>query len=228
MNLAFKKWLVEGKAVSRTFSRGGEEFTALDNASFRIAAADQIALTGRSGSGKSTLLNLVAGLDQASKGTLFWPSFGVAETLRPSHIAVMFQSLSLVPTLTVIENVALPLDLLGRATDREKLSLAALERFGLADMADKLPEELSGGQAQRVSLARATVTSPKLVIADEPTGQIDHDTSRQVMSALRDWADETGAALLVATHDSEVSAQFPMSWQMTHGRLSAVEKETAK
>ncbi|MGV8856839.1 MAG: ABC transporter ATP-binding protein [Devosia sp.] len=219
--------LVVGKNVSRSFEQGGTGVQAVAPASFEIAFGDRVAIAGRSGSGKSTLLHLISGIDIPSAGDLSWPALGMREDLRPGKIAVMFQSPSLVPTLSVLENVALPLALLGVAVDRDGKALEALGLFGLEDLAGKLPEELSGGQAQRVALARAIVGQPDLVIADEPTGQVDRATGTVVMETLIAWAEASGAALLIATHDQAIADRLPHSWQMDHGRLSTARQEMA-
>lgn len=134
---------------------------------------------------------------------------------------MMFQSPSLVPWLTIIENVSLPLALLEIREGREQLATAALARFGLDALAPKLPEELSGGQAQRVALARAIVARPKLLLADEPTGQLDQLTASDLMAELIDWATEAGAAIVIATHDPQVAAGMALQWRMDHGLLNA-------
>lgn len=220
-----KTELVRGRDVERSFRRGGAEIRALEPASFEIAEDDRIALVGRSGSGKSTLLHLISGIDTPSHGDMSWPGLGARGELRPGKIAIMFQTPSLVPTLNVLENVALPLALLGMEQGREQQALAALDRFHLADVAAKLPEELSGGQAQRVALARAIVGQPALVIADEPTGQVDRATAAEVMQTLIGWAEDHKAALLIATHDRTVAKKLPLTWQMDHGRLDTTDKE---
>ncbi len=217
--------LARGRDVWRTFRRGGTSVEALAPANFAITAGERIALVGRSGSGKSTLLHLISGIDTPSGGDMSWPDLGGRGELRPGKIAIMFQTPSLVPTLNVLENVALPLALLGMELGRDEQALAALDRFHLTDLAPKLPEELSGGQAQRVSLARAIVGKPSLVIADEPTGQVDRATGAEVMQTLIDWAEDAGAALLIATHDETVAQRLPLAWQMDHGRLSTADKE---
>ena len=148
-----------------------------------------------------------------------WPALGDRDNLRPGKVGVAFQSASLVPFLTVAENAALPLSLLGESRDAMGEAAAALERFGLAALADRLPEEISGGQAQRVALARAIATRPRLVAVDEPTGQLDRATARSTIQLLLDWATATGAALLVTTHDLEVGQALETIWPIDHGRV---------
>lgn len=213
--------VIEAIAVARRFPQGGEMLEALHSASFRVMPSDRIALVGPSGSGKSTLLHLMADLDLPSAGRLTWPSLGSSGTLRPSRIGMVFQSPSLLPMLSVIENAELPLLLEGRTNGAAAAARRALASVGLADLADKLPEELSGGQAQRVGIARALVHRPALVLADEPTGQLDHRTAREVMDALLGALDGTDAALIVATHDPAVAARMASVWRIAHGHLTA-------
>jgi ABC-type lipoprotein export system ATPase subunit len=211
--------LAEMHNVGRDYVVGGVATVALRHATCAVHAGDRIAIVGRSGSGKSTLLHLLAGLDQPSSGSVAWPALGAPDQLRPGRIGMVFQFPSLVPWLSVAENVALPLQLMGRhelATDAARL---ALQRFELAALATKLPEELSGGQAQRVALVRATITDPALVLADEPTGQLDHTTGAQLIDMLLAWADEHHAAIVIATHDLAVARRLFGNWQMEHGTL---------
>jgi putative ABC transport system ATP-binding protein/lipoprotein-releasing system ATP-binding protein len=203
-------------------------FDALLPASFTIAAGDSIAVVGPSGSGKSTLLQLVADLDAPSSGALSWPALGVSGQLRPRHIGVVFQSPSLLPALSAVENVEVPIRLLGGHPDPRAAALEALKRVGLASIADKLPEELSGGQVQRVGLARAIVLRPRLVLADEPTGQLDQQAAAQAMDALLQSLEGSDAALVVATHDPAVAARLRTRWTIDHGRLVTPAQEPAR
>ena len=210
--------------AARTFGRGVAAVVAVHGATCEIAAGDRIALTGPSGSGKSTLVHLLAGLDDPTAGTVDWPALGSLGALRPGPVAVVFQAPSLLPALDVAENVALPLVLAGVAeAEARTATQIALERLGLGDLAGKLPEELSGGQAQRVAVARALVGEPQLLLADEPTGQLDHVTAAQVVDALIDTAAHTGCALLVATHDPIVADRLDVRWSMVDGRLRTRE-----
>lgn len=217
--------VIEAVGVARRFAQGGQVLQALHPASFRVMPGDCIALVGPSGSGKSTLLQLMADLDRPSAGRLVWPALGITGSLRPSRIGMVFQSPSLLPMLNVIENAELPLLLDGRSEGARMAALRALKMVGLADLARKLPEELSGGQAQRAGIARAFVHRPKLILADEPTGQLDHPTGRQVMDALLEAVNDTGAALIVATHDPAVAGRLAMVWKIAHGQLSVPAAE---
>ena len=212
--------LVVGVGVARRFQQGDAVLDALKPASFTVRAGDRIAIVGPSGSGKSTLLQLIADLDTPSAGTLRWPALGASGTLRPGHIGIVFQSASLLPTLSAVENVEVPLRLLGGQPEPRAVALRALRSVGLEDIADKLPDELSGGQAQRVGLARAIALRPRLVLADEPTGQLDQPTARLAMDALLRSLEGSDAALVVATHDPAVAQRLTQVWLMDHGVLT--------
>ncbi|MEO9228355.1 MAG: ATP-binding cassette domain-containing protein [Devosia sp.] len=216
--------MVVATDISRTFDGNGYSVAALKHASCKIVAGDRVAIVGRSGSGKSTLLHILSGLDVPSEGRVGWPTIGAREKLRPAAVGVMFQFPSLVPWLTVQENVALPLQLAGRSNSHGPAA-DALARFELKDLADRLPDALSGGQAQRVALVRAIVADPVLVFADEPTGQIDYATALSVMKALIGWADETGATVVVATHDMSIAHQMTRQWSMDRGTLIIADQE---
>jgi ABC-type lipoprotein export system ATPase subunit len=212
--------IVRVRDVARTFGHGSRAVVAVHGINCDVDPGDQIALTGPSGSGKTTLMHLIAGLDLPTTGTVDWPALGTCEQLRPGPIAIVFQAPSLLPPLDVIENVALPLLLQG--VDRRTARAAAtdaLARLGLDGLSNKLPEELSGGQAQRVAAARVLAGQPKLILADEPTGQLDHINGELVVDALIEAAHHIGAALIVNTHDRQIAARFPLAWSMHSGRL---------
>jgi ABC-type lipoprotein export system ATPase subunit len=210
--------LFEAIAVERTYRKGNDFFSALAPATCRVWPGDRIALVGPSGSGKSTLLNVMAGLDRPSSGRIAWPALGIVESLRPAKLAFVFQMPSLMPALSVLENIELPL-LLGMTSAPANLAMAALDRFGLSHLADKLPEQLSGGQAQRVAIARAIAGEPRLLLADEPTSQLDHATATQVLDAVLSHFAGKETAIIVATHDIDVAARMDRIWRMQHGVL---------
>ena len=212
--------LVAGIRVARRFRQGGSTLEALLPASFAVEPGDRIAVVGPSGSGKSTLLQLMADLDSPSSGELRWPALGLSGSLRPRRIGVVFQAPSLISTLSAVENVEVPLRLLGVDGSPRAAALEALDGVGLAALADKLPDALSGGQAQRVALVRAIVLRPRLVLADEPTGQLDQRSARQAIDALLQAASNSGAALVVATHDPAVAQRFRTVWTIDHGVLT--------
>ena len=219
--------LVKGEGVVRRFQQGDVDVYALRPASFVIRPGDRIALLGRSGSGKSTLLHLIADLDVPTSGQLTWPALGQHRTLRPKCIGVVFQAPSLIPTLSVIENVEVPLRLISNIPELRVTAMKALKAVGLADIADKLPDELSGGQAQRVSLARAIALRPRLILADEPTGQLDRPTAGRTMDALLESIEGTDAALVVSTHDPSIAERMKITWRMDHGQLEPPTKMEA-
>jgi ABC-type lipoprotein export system ATPase subunit len=208
--------LVRAKGLRRQFGNGQGAVVAVADASFEIRQGDRIALTGPSGSGKTSLLHLIAALDRPSGGVIEWPALGSAENLRPGPVSVAFQGPSLLPPLTVAENVALPV-LLAGGTEAEAAAAAGtlIGRLGLADVASKLPEEISGGQAQRAGMARALIGAPRLILADEPTGQLDRSSALELIDVLLQQVEATNAALVVATHDAAVADRLPLRWTMT-------------
>jgi ABC-type lipoprotein export system ATPase subunit len=193
--------LVQMDNVSLDFATGTNHVKAVQHATCVIKAGDHIAITGPSGSGKSSLLNLIAGFDPPSSGTISWPALGAQQNLRPRHIGMAFQSPSLLPALTVLENVELPL-------------------LALEHLADRLPAELSGGQMQRVAFARALVTKPRLILADEPTGQLDQATGKQMIAQILEAIKSTDTALIIATHDLQLAKNMATQWQMDFGQLN--------
>jgi len=212
--------LVVCRGASRTHGRGATATVALGPTDCAVAPGERVALVGPSGSGKSTLLYLMAGLDEPTTGEIEWPAIGGRNELRPSRVAMIFQGPSLLAPLTVVENVALPLVLGGAAAADATASAAeALDRLGLASLAAKLPEELSGGQAQRVAVARVLAGRPRLILADEPTGQLDHVAAAVVIDALVGTATDLGAGLVVTTHDPLIARRLGEKWTMDDGRL---------
>ncbi len=211
--------LVRLKSVSRRFKTRGGAIEALSNVTCSIERGDRIAIMGASGSGKSTLMALMAKLDAPSEGSIAWPGFESSSRLRPRHIGVAFQTPSLLPSLTIAENVEVPLLIAGDMTAAGDRVAAALDSVGLAHTANRLPEELSGGQVQRAGVARAIVTSPRLLLADEPTGQLDQKTAQQLIDMLFGWAERSGAAFVIATHDHALARHFRTIWHINHGRL---------
>ena len=221
MTAALSEALVRCAGAARTYGQDATATVALQPTDCEVAPGDRIALVGPSGSGKSTLLHLMAGLDEPTVGKVSWPGIGARVDLRPGPVAVIFQGPSLLPPLTVQENVALPL-ILGGMDDRAAhiAAAGALELLDLLELADKLPEEISGGQAQRVAVARALAGEPVLILADEPTGQLDRANGSAVVDVLLAAAEHAGAALVVSTHDPTVAQRIPEVWEMHSGRLT--------
>lgn len=204
--------LVELAALTKLYREGEQDRAVLQDVSLRLERDAFSVLMGRSGAGKSTLLNLISGIDLPTSGHVRIGGTdltGLSETertlFRRENIGFVFQSFNLISTLTVGENVRLPLELAGESprTDRERAQ-AMLDHVGLADRAEAFPDRLSGGEQQRVAVARALAHDPLLVLADEPTGNLDYETGQEVLSLLGDLVRDTGTTLLVATHDPEV------------------------
>jgi len=216
--------LVRCDDVARTFGTGAAAVVAVRRVTCEIRSGQRVAVTGPSGSGKSTLLHLLAGLDEPTVGRITWPGLGGRDALRPGPVGVVFQGPSLLGPLDVLENVALPL-ILGGADDAEARAgaAAALDRLDLLSLRDKLPDELSGGQAQRVALARVLAGRPRLILADEPTGQLDSVNAHLVVDALLRGAEEMGAALVVSTHDARIAGRLDQRWRMADGQLVGPE-----
>ncbi len=210
------------RKICRTFSSGDERLSVLRDVDCEIREGDRIVLAGPSGSGKTTLLHILGGLDHPTSGEIEWPALGTIEQLRPRRIGVVFQSPSLFPALTVAQNLDLPAILAGQLSVSDR-GEALLSSFGLGGLADKLPEDLSGGQAQRVAMVRALALRPKLVLADEPTGQLDGVTAQQFMDNVLEYLEAIGATLVVATHDEAIAARMRFRWTIQHGRLTRSE-----
>jgi putative ABC transport system ATP-binding protein len=215
-------WLARTDDVAKTFGTGANAVVAVHGVTCEIPDQARIAVTGASGSGKSTLLHLLAGLEQPTAGQVHWaPELAAGDRPKLGTVGVVFQGLSLLPALTVTENVALPLVLAGTAQAlANEQATASLHQLDLPDLASKLPEELSGGQAQRVAIARALVRRPRLLLADEPTGQLDTATAMHVIDVLLAAAATSDAALVVATHDPRVAARLDVTWSMVDGALA--------
>ena len=195
--------------------------SVLDDLHLIVEAGAELALTGRSGSGKTTLLLVLAGLIAPASGALQWPGLAVDRQHHRGHVGVIFQAPSLIPELTALQNVSLPLRLRGydQPAAREA-SEVALRRMGLTDADDALPHQLSGGMQQRVAAARALAGTPRLVLADEPTGALDRRSAFVVLNALREAVACTGGTLIMATHDEELAAELDTRLYLSGGRLS--------
>ncbi len=212
--------LAEALDAARVFGQTGHRVVALQHATCRIEGGARIALIGPSGSGKSTLLHLLAALDDPTSGVIRWPALGAKETLRPSKVSFVFQNESLLAPLTVLENIEVPLLLAGvNAGDARAAASEMLGALDLAALADKLPEEISGGQAQRAAVARSLVTKPALILADEPTGQLDHATAAHLLDLIDRRLQGTETALVIATHDAFVAGHMQTQWTIDHGVL---------
>ncbi len=223
--------LVRLRDVHKRYRRGNQLVPVLAGISFDIAAGEFLALMGPSGSGKSTLLNLIAGIDRADSGELIVAgeditALGEADLAdwRAKNIGFIFQFYNLMPVLDARENVELPL-LLTSLSGRERRARAefALEMVGLADRMDHTPNELSGGQQQRVAIARALVSDPTLIVADEPTGDLDRESATEVLKLLQRLNDEVGKTIVMVTHDQRAAEAAHAIMHLEKGELSARE-----
>jgi len=212
--------------LTKTYPNGPEQVTALQGVSLDIQPGAFTAIMGPSGSGKSTFLNLAAGLDTPTSGHVFIGDTDITELsvdavtrFRRRHIGFVFQAYNLIGHLTVAENIQLPMLLDGRRPD-EQWQNALIESVGLTGMADRLPGELSGGQAQRVAIARALITRPTVVFADEPTGALDRRTGEQVLEVLRGTAKRFAQTLVLVTHDPNVASTADDVLFLSDGRLA--------
>jgi putative ABC transport system ATP-binding protein len=219
--------LVELRDVTKRYHKGGETITPLDSVSLDVEEGEFVSLMGASGTGKSTLLNLIASIDRPHSGTITIDGTDITKlsrtrqaTWRASNIGYIFQTHNLIPVLTAFENVELPLLLLPMSrAERQKRVEIALQAVDLLDRAEHYPRQLSGGQEQRVGVARAIVTHPKVVVADEPTGNLDADTTGQILRLLRRLNDELGVTLLMVTHDADAAAIAGRQLRLEHGKL---------
>ncbi|GAA2748592.1 ABC transporter ATP-binding protein [Amnibacterium kyonggiense] len=221
--------VIEVDGLSRTLESPSGAVHALQDVSFRVEAGEFVALIGRSGSGKTTLLNCLGGLDRPTAGRVVVDGRDLTELdddgrtdLRRDVLAFVFQTFGLVPVLSAAENVELPLRLRRVAVAERRDRVAELlELVGLADHARQRPGELSGGQQQRVAIARALAASPAVLLADEPTGQLDAETGAQILALLRDLSRSTGMTMLVSTHDPSVRDRADRVLELQDGRLLA-------
>lgn len=227
--------LLSLRAVSKDFVGPSGPFHALRDVSLEVPAGQLLAVVGRSGSGKSTLLNMVAGIDRPSSGEVWvagTPVYLLDEDrlaqFRGALVGVVFQFFQLLPTLTILENVILPMDFVKRVPrdERRHRALALLDKVGVADQADKLPAALSGGQQQRVAIARALANDPALIVADEPTGNLDSATADSVLDLFSTLAAE-GKTVLLVTHERGIESRVERTIQLDDGRV-AHDTDTAQ
>ena len=212
-------------AVAKSFSLGANEVSVLREISFHVAPGETISLTGPSGSGKTTLLGLCAGLDRPSQGSILLNGRRLEDLnedqrarLRIESVGFIFQNFRLLPSLTALQNVMVPADNLGRSGCRER-AIDLLGQVGLADRLNHYPSQLSGGEQQRVALARAFINEPAILLADEPTGNLDAETSARIVPLLFGLNERLGTTLLVATHDPDVAALTRRAIRLRGGRI---------
>ena len=226
--------IIQLENLSKSYSEAGQTRLILDSLDLEFAAGEFVCLVGKSGSGKSTLLNLISGIDAPTQGhvTIYTGEQGVRLTalnehdrtlFRRRHIGIVFQFFNLIPTLTVLENVTLPLELAGTRGNGRRQARELLERVGLGNRLDTYPDRLSGGEQQRVAIARALVHNPLLILADEPTGNLDEQTGDSVLRLLLELTRDMGKTLIMATHAPDVAEQADRVLHLAHGKLVSEE-----
>ncbi len=222
--------MIKVDKLTRVYQTGSNRQVVFDALSFDVEKGETVALLGASGSGKTTLLNLVSGIDTPDAGQVLLDGVDVhalgepdRTLLRRRQIGFVFQFFNLIPTLTVAENVALPLELLGSDDHTARDSAdALLERVGLGGLGMRYPETLSGGEQQRAAIARALVHQPAVLLADEPTGNLDEDTGRLIIELLTGLARQQGTTLLLVTHSTQVAQAADRVLRLSHGRVETV------
>lgn len=220
--------LVEVRDLFKSYNTGGETTGVLKGADLEMSRGEMVMVMGPSGSGKTTLLNLLGGIDKADSGTLRVDGMDLSDLdrkglnmFRSEKVGFIFQFYNLIPTLTSIENVELGIE--ARGTPKKEARKKALEYLALVDLEDKLrsfPQELSGGQQQRVAIARALAKEPKLVLADEPTGNIDEEQEEKVMDLMRGLRTRSGTTFLIVSHNSRLREFMDRTLELRHGKLS--------
>lgn len=216
--------------LSKTYQSSGKTLTVLDSISFDVKAQDTLAIVGPSGSGKTTLLGLCAGLDRSSAGMVELNGIRLDDLnedarahVRNQYVGFIFQNFQLLPTLTALENVMVPLELRGEKNIKPQ-ALALLDKVGLADRGHHYPAQLSGGEQQRVSLARAFSNKPRILFADEPTGNLDAETSEKVVNLIFDLNQDAGTTLVLVTHDNDLAAKTQRILRVKGGKLVSDER----
>jgi putative ABC transport system ATP-binding protein len=218
--------------LSKSYGAGGNAIAALHDVKLTIPSGEFIALYGRSGSGKSTLLNLISGIDRPTSGKIFVDEVEVTALdenqltlLRRNTIGFIFQFFNLLPTLTILENVLLPAQLNHHhLADLRQRGMDLLKQLGLADRWKALPDQLSGGQQQRVAIARALINNPKIILADEPTGNLDSETGLHILEILKNLSREQGKTILLATHSLEAARFADRLFQIRDGALFEIHQ----
>ena len=218
--------LLKTKSLSKSFARGKNSFFAVKDVDFSISASDFVFIVGRSGSGKTTFLNLVSGILNPSQGQVFFEDQDISSMTdtdksfyRNELIGFVPQSLAYLPNLSVFDNVRVPFFLFNRDGDSEGRALSLLELMDIAHLKNEMPQNLSGGEVKRMLIARALMNSPKLLIADEPTANLDKETSETVMNLIKS-VNKLGTAVLIVTHDSEILDENSTIYKMDAGELT--------
>lgn len=221
--------LVIAQNLTKTYQTGEVSVQALKNVSFRIQPGQFVSFTGPSGSGKTTLLNLIGSLDVQTEGDLTVAGQAVNQLtirqraeFRGEHIGIIFQDFNLIPVLTVYENIEYPLLMIKPLPEdqRREIVTRLMQQVGIAEQANKFPSQISGGQKQRVAIARALATSPKLVLADEPTANLDHDTAYKIIDLMKKLKNELGTSFVFSTHDPKVVKHADVIFTLEDGQIT--------
>ena len=224
-----KKPIIELKSIVKAFPVGDSEITILHDISLDIHQGEFVSIVGPSGNGKSTLLNMITGIDRPTAGEVNvtgCPVHSMSENelakWRGQHVGIIFQFFQMLPSLSLLQNVTLPMEFAGKygRTERRQRALYLLELVGLADQANKLPAMVSGGQQQRAAIARSLATDPPLLVADEPTGNLDAKTAGQVFDIFMRLVEEQGKTMLMVTHDSHLADLIPRQIEIVNGRIA--------
>lgn len=234
LNGSDEQKIVQIRGLSKLYAEGERSRAVLNDVDLDITAGEFFVLLGRSGSGKSTLLNLMSGIDRADGGTVTIDGTDITKLderrltlFRRDHIGIIFQFFNLIPTLTVLENITLPLELSGKSDGRQR-ARSLLDAVGLGSRADDFPDKLSGGEQQRVAIARALVHEPALVLADEPTGNLDEETGQLILTLLLELTRDMGRTLVMATHNPEIVPLADTVCQIHDHHLIIHKQESVK
>ncbi len=227
--------MIELRHVSKSYRRGDQRVPVLQDLSLKVRSGEFLALMGPSGSGKSTLLNLIAGIDRPDTGEIIIDGRNITRlteselaSWRSTNVGFIFQFYNLIPVLTAFENVALPLQLISLSeADRKVRVTRALEMVGLLDRMDHTPGELSGGQQQRVAIARALITDPQLIVADEPTGDLDRQSAQDILSMMSRLNRDMGKTILMVTHDPKAAEHAKATVHLEKGQLERDAEHSA-
>ncbi|MCY4312827.1 MAG: ABC transporter ATP-binding protein [Gammaproteobacteria bacterium] len=219
--------VLQASWLFKSIEHAGSNLEILSDISMDIAAGSTVSMTGPSGSGKTTLLGILAGLDLPSSGsiTLLGQTISTMDEdqrakLRNGRVGFVFQSFHLLPNLTALENISLALEVMSGSQDIRERSVQSLQSVGLSDRASHLPSQLSGGEQQRVALARSMVVNPAILFADEPTGNLDHQTSRQIVDLMFSLVEQRGSTLVLATHDHQLAERCDVRYRIEAGQLA--------
>jgi putative ABC transport system ATP-binding protein len=221
---------IVARSVSKTYRRGRQLITALQNVAFEVSQGELVLLIGPSGSGKTTLLNLIAALDRPDSGKILVDGLDVtgmsrsaAAGYRDERVGMIFQSYNLLPQLTALENILLPM--IPRRRPNRQRALELLETVGLGDRGSHRPSELSGGEQQRVAIARALINDPSLILADEPIGNLDDENARKIIALLSDACSQRGKTVFLVTHDREMVGPADRVFEVRTGSLTSIERK---